>query len=100
MLKGVPGATKSFVYDHQIPIEVRRDGADDMKITSERQSRRPPASLRPQQGGVINQTNPHIQFDSNCYVDARPVVTMLYVVAHSATTQSVVPVTATEVDLG
>lgn len=100
VLKGVPGTTESFVYDHQVPIDVRSYGADDnMKMTSECQSLQPQASLTPQQGGVINQTNPYIQFDSNWYVNARPVVTMQHVDAHSATTQSVVPATATEADL-
>jgi hypothetical protein len=32
--------------------------------------------LTPQQCGVINQTNPFIQFDSNWYVSERPVVSM------------------------
>jgi hypothetical protein len=35
--------------------------------------------LTPQQCGVINQTNPYMQFDSNWYVNDKPVVTMPYV---------------------
>ncbi|MGK5045929.1 hypothetical protein ACQ4WP_08525 [Janthinobacterium sp. GB4P2] len=31
----MPGTTESFVYDHQIRIDVRSYGADDMKITWE-----------------------------------------------------------------
>lgn len=99
-LKGVPGPIESFVYDHQIALDMRSHGAgDDMKMTPERQSQPPQASLTPQQGGVIPRTNPFIQFDSNWYVSARPVVNMQYVDAHSATTQSVVPATAPEGDV-
>jgi len=32
--------------------------------------------LTPEQAGVINKTNPYIQFDCNWYVNGRPVVTM------------------------
>lgn len=40
------------------------------------------SKLTPQQCGVINQTRPFIQFDSNWYVNDRPVVTMPYVDAN------------------
>ena len=99
-LKGVPGPIESFVYDHQIPLDVYSHGAsDNMKMAPERQSQQPQASLTQQQDGAITKTNPYIQFDSDWYVNARPVVTMQYVDAHSATTQSVVPATATEGDV-
>lgn len=85
--------------------------------------------LTPEQCGVINQTNPFIQFDSNWYVNDRPVVTMPYVDLNmtvsfeylpnfyfmvasppmvgqtyivqnfSDMTQYVMPITATEVDV-
>ena len=100
VLKGVPGTTEAFVYDHQIPLDVYSHGAgDDMKMAPERQSRQPQASLTQQQDGAIPKTNPYSQFDSDWYVNARPVVTMQYVDAHSATTQCVVPATATEGDV-
>ncbi|MDI3296680.1 hypothetical protein [Janthinobacterium tructae] len=87
VLTGVPGTTEAFVYDHQIPFDVYSHGAgDDMKMTPERQSRQPQASLtQQQQDGAISKTNPYIQFDSDWYVNARPVVTMQPVDAHSAT---------------
>ena len=100
VLKGVPGTTEAFVYAHQIPLDVYSHGAgDDMKMAPERQSRQPQASLTQQQDGAISKTNPYSQFDSDWYVNARPVVTMQYVDAHSATTQCVVPATATEGDV-
>ena len=100
VLKGVPGTTEAFVYAHQIPLDVYSHGAgDDMKMAPERQSRQPQASLTQQQDGAIPKTNPYSQFDSDWYVNARPVVTMQYVDAHSATTQCVVPATATEGDV-
>ena len=99
-LKGVPGPIESFVYDHHIPLDMRSHGAgDNMKMTPERQSQQPQASLTQQQDGAITKTNPYIQFDSDWYVNARPVVTMPPVDAHAATTQSVVPATATEGDV-
>ena len=86
VLTGVPGTTEAFVYDHQIPLDVYSHGAgDDMKMTPERQSRQPQASLTQQQDGAISKTNPYIQFDSDWYVNARPVVTMLPVDSHAAT---------------
>ena len=87
-LKGVPGSIESFVYDHQIPLDVYSHGAgDNMKMTPERQSRQPQASLtqQQQQDGAIPKTNPYSQFDSDWYVNARPVVTMQPVDAHAAT---------------
>ena len=100
VLKGVPGSTEAFVYDHQIPFDVHSHGAGgDMKMTPERQSQQPQASLTQQQDGAIPKTNPYLQFDSDWYVNARPVVTMQPVDAHAAMTQSVVPATATEGDV-
>lgn len=100
VLKGVPGTTEAFVYDHHIALDMRSHGAGDgMKMTPERQSQQAQASLTPQQDGAIAKTNPYLQFDSDWYVNARPVVTMQPVDAHAATTQSVVPATATEGDV-
>lgn len=85
-LKGVPGPIESFVYDHQIPLDVYSHGAsDNMKMAPERQSQQPQASLTQQQDGAITKTNPYIQFDTDWYVNARPVVTMQPVDAHAAT---------------
>ena len=99
-LKGVPAPIESFVYDHQIALDMRSHGAgDNMKMAPERQSQQPQASLTQQQDGAIPKTNPYIQFDSDWYVNATPVVTMQPVDAHAATTQSVVPATATEGDV-
>ena len=100
VLTGVPGTTEAFVYDHQIPLDVYSHGVGDgMKMTPERQSQQPRASLTQQQDGAIPKTNPYIQFDSDWYVNARPVVTMPPADAHSATTPFVVPATATEGDV-
>ena len=100
VLTGVPGTTEAFVYDHQIPLDVYSHGAgDNMKMTPERQSQQPQASLTPQQGGAITKINPYLQFDSDWYVNATPVVAMQPADAHAATTQSVVPATATEGDV-
>ena len=100
VLTGVPGTTEAFVYDHHIALDVHSHGAgDNMKMAAERQSQQPQASLTQQQDGAITKTNPYIQFDSDWYVNARPVVTMQPVDAHAATTQSVVPATATEGDV-
>ena len=99
-MKGVPAPTEAFVYDHQIPLDVYSHGVGDgMKMTPERQSQQPRASLTQQQDGAIPKTNPYIQFDSDWYVNARPVVTMPPADAHSATTPFVVPATATEGDV-
>lgn len=95
-----------------------------MAPTSEAQ-----AKLTPQQAGVINKTNPFIQFDVNWYVNGRPVVTcpkvdkdmtcsfefmpnfyfmvaappmigQTYIVQNfSDMTRYVMPITATEVDV-
>ncbi|WP_219137130.1 hypothetical protein [Janthinobacterium sp. UMAB-60] len=61
VLKGVPGPIEAFVYDHQIPLDVRSHGA------------------------ALTKTNPYSQFDSDWYVNATPVVTTQPVDAHSAT---------------
>ena len=98
-LKGMPGPIGSFVYDHPIAPDVHSHGAgDDMKMTPERQSRQPQASLTQQQDGAIPRTNPYSQFYSDWYINARSVVSMQYVDAHAATAQSAVPATATEGD--
>ena len=86
VLTGVPGPIEAFVYNHQIPLDVYSHGAgDNMKMMPERQSQQPQASLTPQQDGAITKTNPYLQFDSDWYVNARPVVTMQPADAHSAT---------------
>ena len=87
VLTGVPGPIEAFVYNHQIPLDVYSHGAgNNMKMAPERQSQQPQASLTQQQDGAITKTNPYIQFDSDWYVNARPVVTMQPADAHSATT--------------
>ncbi|KAB8061110.1 hypothetical protein [Janthinobacterium violaceinigrum] len=103
VLNGTAGATEKFSYDDSITTDVTWLGAQDAKISSQRQSIVPgqllkavspvglspelqPASaalaqskLTPQQCGVINHTNPYIQFVSNWYVNGKPVVSMPYV---------------------
>jgi hypothetical protein len=100
VLDGAAGATESFDYEARISTDVTSVDANDSKVISERQVILPgqllaasspgglaplllpaPASLAqakltPQQSGVINKTNPFIQFDSNWYVSSKPVVTM------------------------
>jgi hypothetical protein len=153
VLTGSAGATESFDYAAQISTDAKPRGGNDDLIISARKDIAPgqllsarspdglslilqpaPTSLAqvkltPQQCGVINQTNPYIQFDSNWYVHGRPVVTMPYVDSNmtvsfehlpnfyfmvatppmvgqtyivqnfSDMTQYVPPVTATEVDV-
>ncbi|NYE59927.1 hypothetical protein FHW58_001079 [Duganella sp. 1224] len=103
VLTGSAGATESFDYEALISTDVSSTGVNDNKIISGRQAIAPgqllsavspsglspllqPAAtslaqtkLTPEQCGVINQTNPYIQFDSNWYVNDKPVVTMPYV---------------------
>lgn len=103
VLTGSAGATESFGYEANISTDVTSIGVNDNKIVSGRQALLPgqllsavspsglspklqPAAtslaqtkLTPQQCGVINQTNPYTQFDSNWYVNDKPVVTMPYV---------------------
>ncbi|MES2160562.1 MAG: hypothetical protein V4476_05355 [Pseudomonadota bacterium] len=103
VLTGSAGATESFGYEANISTDVTSIGVNDNKIVSGRQPLLPgqllsavspsglspklqPAAtsvaqtkLTPQQCGVINQTNPYTQFDSNWYVNEKPVVTMPYV---------------------
>lgn len=103
VLTGSAGATESFDYAAQISTDVSSLGVNDNKIISGRKHIVPgqllsavspsglspllqPAAtslaqvkLTPQQCGVINHTNPYFQFDSNWYVNDRPVVTMPYV---------------------
>src|SRR5471030_3439003 len=103
VLTGSAGATESFGYEANISTDVTSIGVNDNKIVSGRQPLLPgqllsavspsglspklqPAAtsvaqtkLTPQQCGVINQTNPYTQFDSNWYVNDKPVVTMPYV---------------------
>ena len=80
-------------------LDYKECAGDDMKVTPEHQSRQAQASLTQQQDGAITKTNPYSQFDSDWYLNARPVVTMQPVDAHAATAQSVVPATATEGDV-
>lgn len=101
VLTGSAGATEQFSYDAVIATDVTSAGEQPgNSITSGRQIIAPgqllaatspgglspllqaaPTSLAlekltPQQCGVINKTNPFIQFDSNWYVNDRPVVSM------------------------
>lgn len=153
VLTGSAGATESFDYEALISTDVTSNGVNDNQIISGRQPIAPgqllsavspsglspllqPAAtslaqtkLTPQQCGVINQTNPYTQFDSNWYVNDKPVVTMPYVDTNmtvsfeylpnfyfmvatppmvgqtyivqnfSDMTQYVMPITATEVDV-
>ena len=153
VLTGSAGATESFMYEAIISTDVTSTGVNNNTIISGRQTVQPgqllsaispnglspmlqlaPASLAeakltPTQCGVINQTNPFIQFNSNWYVNDKPVVTMPYVDANmtvsfeyepnfyfmvaspplvgqtyivqnfSDMTQYVMPITATEVDV-
>jgi hypothetical protein len=153
VLTGSAGATESFDYEALISTDVTSTGVNNNQIISGRQGIAPgqllsavspsglspllqPAAtslaqtkLTPQQCGVINQTNPYTQFDSNWYVNDKPVVTMPYVDTNmtvsfeylpnfyfmvatppmvgqtyivqnfSDMTQYVMPITATEVDI-
>ncbi|BCD84457.1 hypothetical protein PSm6_08640 [Pseudomonas solani] len=154
VLTGSAGATESFDYEAVIETDVSSNGekAGNL-IVSGRKATLPGGLLQavspgglspqleqaatslaqekltPQQCGVINKTNPYIQFDSNWYVNGRPVVTMpkvdsrmtvsfeyepnfyfmvatppmigqTYIVQNfSDMTQYVAPITATEVDV-
>ncbi|MCU9946060.1 hypothetical protein [Pseudomonas sp. PDM13] len=154
VLTGSAGATESFDYEAVIETDVSSNGekAGNL-IVSGRKAALPGGLLQavspgglspqleqaatslaqekltPQQCGVINKTNPYIQFDSNWYVNGRPVVTMpkvdsrmtvsfeyepnfyfmvatppmigqTYIVQNfSDMTQYVAPITATEVDV-
>ncbi|MGY2284467.1 hypothetical protein [Pseudomonas gingeri] len=154
VLEGAPGATESFNYEAIIETDVTTfGGRDDKRIVSGRRVITPGALLQaispnglspllqpaptslamekltPEQCGVINKTNPYIQFDCNWYVNGSPVVTMpkvdvmmtvsfeylpnfyfmvatpprvgqTYIMQNfSDTTQYVLPITATEVDV-
>ncbi|MBI5936533.1 MAG: hypothetical protein HY850_01650 [Betaproteobacteria bacterium] len=152
VLTGSAGATESFIYEPIISTDVTSTN-DDNTIVSARHTAQPgqlfaaispndlspslqqaptslaEAKLTPSQCGVINQTNPFIQFNSNWYVNDKPVVTMPYVDANmtvsfeyepnfyfmvasppmvgqtyivqnfSDMTEYVMPITATEVDV-
>lgn len=106
VLTGSAGATESFMYEAIISTDVTSTGVNNNTIISGRQTIQPgqllsavspnslspmlqqaPTSLAqskltPSQCGVINQTNPFIQFNSNWYVNDKPVVTMPYVDAN------------------
>lgn len=154
ILTGSAGATESFSYEAVIETDVTTSGdkASNLIISGRREItpgkllqavspnglsptlEQAPASLAlekltPQQCGVINKTNPYIQFDSNWYVNGRPVVSMpkvdsrmtvsfeyepnfyfmvatppmvgqTYIVQNfSDMTQYIAPITATEVDV-
>lgn len=104
VLTGAPGGSLSFSYDGAISTDVSSAGwQPGSSIVSARADVLPgqlysvvspsglspelqlaPASLAqttltPEQAGVINQTNPFIQFDSNWYVDSQPVMTAPHV---------------------
>ncbi|MGA4636061.1 hypothetical protein ACPA5B_19500 [Pseudomonas solani] len=85
------GATEPFVYDAVIGTDIssiaEKAGnplplpGDLLQAVSPGEMSQLPGSqtLTPQQSGVINQSTPYIQFESNWYVNDRPVVTMPYV---------------------
>lgn len=103
VLEGAAGATASFAYADSIATDVSSVGRHGAAIVSRREPVVPGQLLRavspdglspvlqpaptslaqvkltPQQCGVINQTYPYTQFDSNWYVNDRPVVTMPHV---------------------
>ncbi len=105
VLTGSAGATESFIYEATVSTDVTSSN-DRNTIVSGRQTVQPgqllsaispnglspmlqpaptslaEAKLTPTQCGVINQTNPFIQFDCNWYVYDKPVVTMPYVDAN------------------
>ena len=154
VLTGSAGSTESFAFEAQISTDVTSIGEQPGNtIISARANVNPgqlfqaispsnlspklelaPTSLAlekltPEQCGVINKTNPFIQFNSNWYVNNKPVVTMPYVDSNmtvsfeylpnfyfmvasppmigqtyivqnfSDMTQYVMPITATEVDV-
>lgn len=154
VLTGSAGSTEAFDYQAVIstdvtsvgenPANVITSGATEIQPGQLFQAESPnglsprlqlaPTSLAqekltPQQAGVINKTNPFIQFDSNWFVNDKPVVTMpqvdanmtcsfeyipnfyfmvaappmigqTYIVQNfSDMTQYVMPITATEVDV-
>lgn len=100
---GPAGGTESFDYEADISTDVTSLGVNFNAVVSNRRPILPgelmsvtnpvglspmlqtaPASLAktklaPQQYGVINQTNPYTQFDSNWYVDDRLVATIPHV---------------------
>ena len=103
VLEGAAGATVSFAYADSIATDVSSVGRQGAAIVSRREPIVPGQLLRavspdgqstvlqpaptslaqmkltPQQCGVINQTYPFTQLDSNWYVNDRPVVTMPHV---------------------
>ena len=100
VLTGSAGATESFDYEDRISTDVSSFGINRNRILSGRQGIAPgqllsaisphglspllqpapmslaQAKLTPAQCGVINQTNPFIEFSCNWYVNERPVVSM------------------------
>lgn len=102
-LTGPAGATKSFMYQPIISTDVTSTGINNNPIVSGRKIVQPgqllsavspnslspmlraappplaQAKLTPRQAGVINQTNPFIRFNSNWYVNNKPVVTLVNV---------------------
>jgi hypothetical protein len=106
-LTGSAGATESFDYEAIISTDVTSDGekpsntivsGSQVVVPGQLFSATSPGGLSPklqqaptslaaekltpEQCGVINQTNPFIQFTSNWYVNNRPVVSMPYVDAN------------------
>ncbi|HCA26865.1 MAG TPA: hypothetical protein DEP05_04370, partial [Betaproteobacteria bacterium] len=103
VLTGSAGATESFDYEAVISTDVTSSGEKPGNIITSGGTTILPGQLfeatspnglspklqlaptslaqeklTPEQCGVINKTNPFIQFDSNWYVNKRPVVTMPY----------------------
>ncbi|KAB0528569.1 hypothetical protein ACFFQ5_21985 [Pseudomonas brassicacearum] len=100
VLTGLAGSTESFSYEAIIETDVTTIDEADGPIVSGRQGISPGALLQaispsgispylepapislarekltPEQCGVINKTNPYMQFDCNWYVNGHPVVTM------------------------
>ncbi|MBB4816970.1 hypothetical protein HNP29_000327 [Pseudomonas alcaligenes] len=101
VLTGSAGATERFGYETQIEVDVTSVGnSADQSITSGRKAIQPgqlfqavsPAGLSPMlqsapsslaqekltplQCGVINRTDPFIQFDCNWYIGGHPAVTL------------------------
>lgn len=103
VVRGAAGASAVFAYADSITTDVSSVGRHGAATVSRRESVVPGQLLRavspdglspvlqpaptalaqekltPQQCGVINQTYPFTQFDSNWYVNDRPVVTMPHV---------------------
>lgn len=114
ILHGVAGSTESFQYHDSISTDVSSRDRHDEKIISKREHVSPgqllsvvspngvpvlqpaPVSvaqekLTPLQCGIINKTHPFIQFDSNWYVNDKPVVTRPRVDMHTTVSFEYMP---------